>query len=140
MITIGIDEIQKAVVSVLKANANLLAVLQSSSDIKEYQYQGETYNYPAIRVQVGVIKPDGEIQCGRWNVPFHILVFSEQKSSQECSHIAGIVEDMFHNHFYTVNGLQFVRIHVDGVIPPVRKDINSWRSEVNCHSLMGRHP
>jgi len=52
------DQIQAAIIAKLKANNTIVALLDSSAEIKEDQYQGTEYNYPAVRVQLNSNEPD----------------------------------------------------------------------------------
>jgi len=85
--------IQRAIITKLKADTALVALLNSSNDIKEEQYQDDTFQYPLIRVGVNVQTPLGNA-VGRTklsNILFTIMLASEKPSSFEINKIGNRV-------------------------------------------------
>lgn len=133
---VPIEQAQAGLISYLKSITALVTILGSASQIKEYFWQGADFVYPGVRLQMGVAKAQGEPNCGRWLLPFYVMCFSEQKSSKQCSQIASIVATMHGFQPGQLNGVDFVRIYVDQIVPPIRQDELTWRSEVIAHSII----
>lgn len=130
------NEVQAALVLILKADTTITSLLTSGTgSIKEYEYQGEDFNYPALRIQLHQQTPvPDETNCNKSNQRFSILVFDEAKSSKNVNKIMGVVSKSLHKKNFTVNGIRFVFVHVDSLIPAIRKDEMSWRAELSLHS------
>jgi hypothetical protein len=86
--------LKKAVIDILKADSALVAALgNDASKIKESQFQGQDFEYPAIRVDMQLQTPIGSgtdrtrLSYGNWT----IRVFSSDKSSQEADNLLGLV-------------------------------------------------
>lgn len=134
---VPLQDIQAALISYLKSMTTLVTALKNDpTRIKEYFWQGENFVYPAVRLQLGIAKADGEPNCGKWILPFYVMCFSEQKSSIEASQLASIVALIHGVEPGTLNGVKFVRFYVDQIIPAVREDELTWRSEVVVHSTI----
>jgi hypothetical protein len=96
---IGNDAIQAAIVALLKANTALTDWLTDRSagdEIRETQWQGTEFSYPAVRVSVNAQYP-GETtsKCFLENgyFTFVVMSFSEHDSSQQCDQLAKLVDD-----------------------------------------------
>lgn len=133
---VPIETAQAAIISYLKSMTALVTILGNASQIKEYFWQGTDFVYPGIRLQMGIARAQGEPNCGRWLLPFYVLCFSEEKSSKQCSQIASIVATMHGLQPGQLNGVDFVRFYVDQIVPPIRQDELTWRSEVIVHSTI----
>lgn len=91
------DLIQKAILTKLKADATLITLIGSANNIKESQWQGTTFSYPAIRVGSIRQSPVGNTGNSRTrlsNILFAVESFSEDASSKEVKQI--------NNRVYTV--------------------------------------
>ena len=125
------DEVQIALLAYLKAQSTLVSMLSTSEQIKETQWQGTDFTYPAVRVGNDVLpSQDG---CSPDGVEGAILVFSENKSSKQCSQIAGEVARLLHRLSFTsaVNGVKFMRIYVAKVTYPSQAEGTTvWSSQV----------
>jgi hypothetical protein len=131
---VPLEQAQAGIISYLKSIPALVTKLANDpTRIKEYYWQGEDFKYPCVRLQMGIQRADGEPRCGKWLLPFYVLCFSEQKSSKECSQIASIVATIHGAEPGELNGVTFVRFYVDQIIPPIREDELTWRSEVVVH-------
>jgi hypothetical protein len=133
---IPIEQVQAGLITYLKSLTALVTALGNSSQIKEYYYQGTDFVYPGVRLQMGIARAEGEPDCGRWLLTFYVLCFSEQKSSKECAQLASIVGRIHGAQPGKLNGISFTRIYVDQMVPPIRQDELTWRSEVICHSII----
>lgn len=134
---IPLEQTQAGLITYLKSMTTLVTALKGDATrIKEYYWQGEDFLYPAVRLQMGIQRAEGEPRCGMWLLPFYVLCFSEQKTSKEASQLASIVATIHGVEPGSLNGVSFVRFYVDQIIPPVREDELVWRSEVVVHSTI----
>jgi hypothetical protein len=133
---VPIEQAQAAIISYLKSITALVTALGDVFQIKEYFWQGADFVYPGVRLQMGIQKAQGEPNCGKWLLPFYVLCFSEGKSSKQCSQIASIVATIHGKQPGVLNGVDFVRFYVDLLVPPIRQDELTWRSEVIAHSTI----
>lgn len=93
------SQFQEALITRLKDNtraeiAALHAALASGSEIRENQFQGREFSYPAIRIHINYNNPLDGTPCredGR--IYFSIVSWSEDTSSKEADDIAGLVAD-----------------------------------------------
>jgi hypothetical protein len=133
---VPLETAQAALISYLKSITTLVTALGNASQIKEWYWQGEDFKYPAVRLQMGTARAEGEPNCGKWLLPFYVMCFSEKKSSIEASQLASIVATIHGKQPGLLNGVDFVRFYVDTIIPPIRQDELTWRSEVVVHSTV----
>jgi hypothetical protein len=133
---VPIEQAQAGLITYLKSITALITVLGDATHIKEYFWQGSDFVYPGVRLQMGIEKAQGEPNCGKWLLPFYVMCFSEQKSSKQCSQIASIVATMHGFQPGQLNGVDFVRLYVDQIVPPIRQDELTWRSEIIAHSTI----
>lgn len=95
--------IQADIVASLQANATITTALMRYDDeggavnVKESQYQGTTFTYPAIRVRIQRQIPiSNRGPCDHARLSFSILCLTEGGSSKDSDHLAGLVNDHFH--------------------------------------------
>lgn len=140
---IGDEVVQAAIITKLKSLAPFTSSFGSvdTGEIKEFDWQGDSFSYPAIRVDLeeNTFYFDEQLRCNLQLVEFSIYVYSEQKSSKECSQIKtniinGIVGDGFSNQAL---GIKFLPIRVADNIPVVREDIRTWRSQIKLRTKVG---
>jgi hypothetical protein len=122
------NQIQKEIIAKLKASSTVIAVV-ISAEIREDQWQGTEFSYPNIRVRMISNKPDSASNCFRTSVVLSIQVFSEDASSSEADDIAGIINDVLHDHPFSSSGLHF-SLRTTNLVPAIRSDTRTWRSEV----------
>ena len=124
------DQIQAAIIAKLKANNTIVALLDSSAEIKEDQYQGTEYNYPAVRVQLNSNEPlTQDENCPHTRIGVTLLVFTEDDNSLEADRIAGIIHNELHAQQYTINAIA-MSLHTTNLLPAIRSDIRTWRSQI----------
>lgn len=128
------DDIQAGLVAYLKDQTTTTVVLlDSSGDIKEDQWQGTIFVYPAIRVDLGSQLPRGD--CNSSEITFSILCFDENASSQSTDELAGTVNNDLHNKAFTKSSVRF-SIFSQGLIPAIRMDDRTWRSEATFRATV----
>jgi hypothetical protein len=117
----------------LKSKADIVAYLDDSGEIKEDQWQGTTFVYPAVRVDLGTQLPIGD--CDTADITFSILCFVEDASSLNADGLAGVVNNDLHKKAFTKNSVRF-SIYSQGLIPAIRMDERTWRSEATFHATV----
>ena len=120
------NQIQAAWVASLKSKLTLVAMLANNKQIKESQWMGVDFSYPAVRISVDLMP-----SVTRCLDTAHITidVFSEQKSSDEASTIAGEIQTLYHQKPFEISGIRFPIVVVEKVNAPVR-DIYAWDSKI----------
>lgn len=124
------NTIQAAIIAKLKGNATIVAELASNAEIKEDQYQGTEFVYPAVRVQLTSNEPlTQDANCHHTRIGLSILVFAEDDSSLNSDRIAGIIHNELHAQQYTINAIA-ISLHTTNLVPAIRSDIRTWRSQI----------
>jgi hypothetical protein len=119
------ETLQASWIAYLKSQPSLVALLDSSLEIKEYEYQADHFKYPGVRVSVDHFP--SVISCNPDNIDVFIDVFSEEKSSKQAAHIAAVLTSILQKHVFTQNGIKYSMVWVKEVKRPVR-DIYAWKS------------
>lgn len=127
-----IETTQSAWIAYLKSKVQLVALLDSSLQIKEQQWQGDEFKYPAIRVAVDYFPSVNG--CGTDDIDVMIDVFSEEKSSKQAAHIAAVLQSILHKHPFSQNGVKFPMVNVQKIHKPFR-DIFAWKVSVPIKGL-----
>ena len=122
------DEIKQGIIAKLKASSSVTAELGAATDIKESQWQGTEFDYPAIRVRINSNIPVGSADCGA-AFTASILVFTEDASSAKCDEIAGIISEVLHDTQFVSAGMNF-GLWRTNLVPAIRRDTRTWRAEV----------
>jgi hypothetical protein len=125
------DTVQAALVAVLKANGTLVGALAGPDSIKEAQWRGTTFDYPAVRVDITDMRPQGNGACAeQWlAVAGAIIVFSKIDSSVECMTVLGLVQNAIQRRRLAGAGLTSLDLRVEFVVYPYREG-NIWRGEI----------
>lgn len=130
------DQIQAAIVAKLKANSALttwLATRSTAGEIRESQFQGREFFYPAVRVELGTQIEEGNPPCYS-TLPFTVYSYSEKGSSQEANQLAGLVSDALLRKNVTGSGWHSQLIISDGVIAARRTSERVWQA-VNLYRM-----
>lgn len=127
-----IETTQAAWIAYLKSKTQLVSLLDSSLQIKEQQWQGDEFKYPAIRVAVDYFPSVNG--CGTDDIDVMIDVFSEEKSSKQAAHIAAVLQSILHKHPLSQNGVKFPMVNVQKIQKPFR-DIFAWKVSVPIKGL-----
>lgn len=104
--------IQAAWIAKLKSMSNLTSQLigVSGTAIKENQWQGADFVYPALRVYVDVYPSING--CGPDRAEVCTEVYDDFKSSIHVKHIGGILIADLHKHRFKSQGLDFLMVRV----------------------------
>lgn len=120
------NDIQAGLLSRLQADTTLVALLAGTTSIKADQWQGTTFVYPAIRINLGMISPIGE--CVSGTLTFGIECYSEDASEKEANTLAYTVNNALHTKSFSSGSVRF-SLYSRGVVPAIRSDERTWRSE-----------
>jgi hypothetical protein len=137
------DRVQAALMTKLKAMTFLIALLQKKEDIKESQWQGRDFVYPAVRVALGTQTPIVAHPCAASKVTVTIIVKSEEASSKEADVIAGLLASPVASGGLNgltwsaiIEGVRFVSLRTAGLVSAVREDERTWRAEVSFLAIV----
>lgn len=135
MTTVTEETIQAAFIAHLKSLPELTSQLTgvSGTEIREYQWQGADFVYPALRVYVDVFPSVNG--CGTDRAMVCIEAFSEQKSSKEAKHLSGILVDKLHKRRFIAEGLNFAMVRVVNT-DKAERTIFAWMCKVNLEVLV----
>lgn len=128
------NTIQAAIISHLKANANLVAYLTAqaaTNEIREMEWQAAQFVYPSIRVGVGTQTPDGSTSvCYATNgeATFTVASFGEGDSSYQADELAGLVNDALIGTQITGSGFKSTVVQSDGLTHASRTGERVWRA------------
>lgn len=127
------DLIQAALIAKLKADTALVAWLTAESaanEIREIQWQGAQFVYPAVRAGAGSQLPGGNGPCytTTGQTPFSVLAFAEDDSSQNADILAGLVEDALLGKKLTGTGFSSGPILSDGLVHATRTGERVWQA------------
>jgi len=124
-------DIQAALIALLKANGPLVAALPIADAIKEAEWRGTAFGYPAIRVDITGGSPQGNGACAeQWiGLAGNIIVLSKADSSAECLTLLGLVQNALQRKRLSAAGMTSLEVKIDSVAYPFR-ELNLWRGEV----------
>src|SRR5574343_629416 len=99
------DEIQAALLAYIKSKTSITNVI-TSTEMREDQWQGSTFTYPAIRIRM-ISNVPSNTNCNYNNISVSIMVFTEDASSQNDDKIAGIINETLHDKSFVSNCIAF---------------------------------
>ena len=124
------DLIQSALIAYLKTKTEVTSLLvRDDAEIREDQWQGRNFVYPAVRYNNLALRPDISGNCNLFNIELSWLVYSEEPSSWEADKIAGIISLVLHDKQIVYSGTS-VYLRTMEIRPADRKDERTWQSEV----------
>ena len=124
------DDVQAGLITKLKADTDLTAYLtgQSATDeIRENQWQGVDFTYPAVRVDLTEQTEAGNPPCLS-DLVFSVHCFGEGNSSLEADHVAGLVMQALLRKAFVGTGFTSGIIANDSLVGAVRQAERVWRS------------
>lgn len=127
-------EVQTAWISLLKANTAIIAPV-TADEVRESQWKGDKFAYPNIRVRVLDCSPNPSLSCPT-TANTVLLIYSEEKSSNEADTIAGNIANFLHDKKFTASGVKFFITKVERVTGAEAEGDVTWRSEVHIRSQM----
>jgi hypothetical protein len=126
---------QAATVALLLADAPLVALV--GAEIRESEWQGTAFTYPAVRVDLLDLTPEGNGSCAEaWSaVTGRIRVFSNQASSGQCLDLLAAVQRAVQRKHLIGVGYTSLEMKIASVIMPYQEE-NIWRGEVAFFSTI----
>ncbi len=121
--------IQADLIADLLSFTTLTALLHSAQEVREDQYQGTIFGYPAVRLalfqQAQIIQTE---QCDLARLTVAVRCYAEGASSKLADTIAGVVNGRWHR--YNFHGTGWVTwLRSTGLVGAVRVTENLWRAE-----------
>ena len=129
---IGNDTIQAGIISKLKADTTLVAwltALSAGDEIRETQWQGTVFTYPAVRASVGNQLPDagmGTCYLSSGEFTFTVYSYSEYDSSMQADQLAKLVNDALIGKKLSGTGWATMSVKCDGMAHATRMGERVW--------------
>jgi hypothetical protein len=132
------DRIQATLITKAKAALSITTLLATAEGIKESQWQGKDFVYPAIRIKLGTQDLTQGTNCSTSNIPAIFECYTEDASSKKADVLAGAVANAFHGTTWSdkITGVRIVSIRIAGLTSAVREDINTWKAEANFQLIV----
>lgn len=133
-------EVQLDLIALLKAETSITALLASSSEVREHQYLGKSFNVPALRIHIASNTPHiPRQQCDHSTVNFSVLCYTEDASSKNVRLLAKAVNDFLHRKDIAGTGYH-AWIYSSGLGTPevVGMEPTLWR--VTCTYFLNAYP
>lgn len=125
-------EVKSAFLTHLKSEPTLTsALIISGTEMRESQWQGEAFTFPAVRLSVDLMPSIN--RCGPDDADFIIEVFSAEKSSLQADTISGAIYKLLHGHPFTSLGVNFPTVIVKKVDKALAS-IYGWKSQIMVHT------
>ena len=129
--------VQASIISMLKAAPAVTAIVDE--EIREDNWMGTKFVYPAVRVAVNPIAPmannNGNCRYNIGDVSFTVSCYAEGSSSKGAANLAGQVADVFNAklvpNFKTVVGASLTQINM-----PVPEGERLWRADVQARTTI----
>jgi hypothetical protein len=121
------EEAKKSLISEIKSKAAITSLLGSTDEVREVQWQGDTFVYPNLRLRIIDNIPFGNTGCFH-KINFGIQVHSEEASSREAEHISGIIADNLNETSFNQDGVTWT-LRITNIVPALRTDKLTWQSE-----------
>jgi len=123
--------IQADMVAWLKTQGTLTTLLAggTSDEVREEQYQGTVFGYPAVRLAVLNQAPITEREhCDHARLTVTVRCYAEGASSRPVDILAGVVNDLLHRKQFRGTGW-YTTFYSSGLVGAVRLNEKLWRSE-----------
>lgn len=124
--------IQAAYISWLRSQPTLMALIPSGTYIKEFDYQSNDWQYPAIRVSVDYYPSTNG--CGTDTAEIFTEVYSDEKSSKTVKTITETISNLIHKRHFRYNGILFIT-RTTKVSRSVRS-VYAWKSAIQVEALV----
>jgi hypothetical protein len=135
-------ETQEAMVSWLLSNTVITALVATTNgqkEIREIEWEGTKFTYPAVRVRATKITPTNTT-CSSAEVELKIYVFSELPSSKEANNIASEIMMQLHGKSFSVTFIggtivRFIGTRVEQLGAIRTEDNQLWQSELTILTI-----
>lgn len=122
--------VQAGIIAKLKANLALTTFLTDRSagdEIRENQWQGRSFVYPAIRVDLLTQTEPGNPPCYS-QTAFNVFAFTEGDSSKEAGILAGLIDTALIRKKFDGTGYNSGVVSSLGAVPPIRTSERVWQA------------
>lgn len=133
------DKLQADIITKIKSIPSLISVLpEGASGVKELQWQGDTFQYPAVRLDIedSGYEFDEQERCNLYFVEFSIYSFSQERSSKQCSQIKGIMENYLTGLGFTGTYAKYNKLRLVDSVPAVREDERTFRCQIKYRTRL----
>ena len=137
------NDIQSDLITKLKTITSVTALLGDGvSGIKELQWQGDSFLYPCVRLDIEDVgyEYDEQERCGLDFAEFSVYVFSQERSSKQCSQIKGLLENYLTGLGFTGANGKYNRLRLMDNVPAVREDDRTWRTQIRYRTRLTQLP
>ena len=123
--------IQADLIAKLKTITSVTGII-GVTEVKELQWQGDTFTYPNIRLDLesNEYEFDEQERCNLWRVEFSVYVFSQERSSKQCSTIKGLLENYLTGLGFTGTNAKYSRLRLIDNVPAIREDERTFRAQL----------
>ncbi len=124
------DLVQAGIISHLKADTSLIAWLttySAQSEIRENQWQGREFVYPAVRVDLLPQTEPGNPPCFA-QILFNVFSFAEGDSSKDAAVLAGLLDTALIRKKFSGTGFNSGLVITLGSVPPIRTGERVWQA------------
>lgn len=133
---ISINAIQEALVTYLKAQATIAAVL-NVVEIREDQWEGTSFSYPNVRVAMGINTPMAGVNCNGNIFNATIYINSETSNSKQADDIAAIVATTLHQVSFIQGARKFSGVTVIQLFPAVANATQKiWTAQIQIRGTI----
>ena len=128
-------QIQADIITKIKSTPSITT---GTSDIHEFEWQGDEFTYPNIRLDLEDNRYEFNEQerCQLQTVEFSIYVYSEQRSSRECSYVKGLVANALIGLGFTGTYAKYTHIRLLENIPAIRISEKVFRSQLKLTTFV----
>ena len=123
------EKVQSDIITKIKS---IVTGTSYSAEVRELQWQGDNFTYPNLRLDIennDYVFDEQEL-CTLQYAEFSIYVFSQERSSKECSTIKGLLATALVGLGFTGSYAKYNRLRLVDNIPAVREDERTWRSQI----------
>lgn len=114
-------------IAALRGKATVTSLLDSATEVREINYMGDEFGYPAIRVRIDTHEPmRGPEPCDNSIAIFSIFVYTEDASSLTCQEITAAVKDFLHRSQLAGIGYNIATILSTGISAPAPTGPQTW--------------
>jgi hypothetical protein len=126
------NDVKAAIIAKLKANTALMAAMEAiktgaSAEVREHQWAGRTFIYPAIRIDLLPQAEVGNPPCYS-SQPFNAYIYTEDDSSFHCGSLLALVDTALIRRSISASSFHTGIIESVSSIPPARQTERVWRA------------
>lgn len=129
---IPVNDIQAAIIAHLQVQTALTDAMNAvksgaSVEIRENQWAGTSFIYPAIRLDMQTQTEEGDPPCYA-RQPFSVYAMTEDDSSANCGNILSLVDSALIRANIRGTGFKIGLIVSSGSVPPIRSGNRIWQA------------